>query len=43
MYNKLHSTEKIEGNYMLVIQNGSGEDKWKRENESGGRRGENCR
>ena len=24
---------------MLVIQNGGGEDKWKRENESGGCRG----
>lgn len=43
MYNNLHSAEKIEGNYMLAIQNGGGEDKWKRENESGGHRGENCR
>ena len=42
MYNKLHSTEN-KGNYMLVIQNRGGEDKWKRENESGGHRGENCR
>ena len=40
---KLHSTEKAEGNCMLVIQNRRGEDKWKRKNESEGHRGENCR
>ena len=28
---------------MLVIQNRRGEEKWKRKNESGGHRGENCR
>ena len=39
---KLHSTEKAEGNCMLVIQNRRGEDKWKRKNESEGHRGENC-
>ena len=35
--------KKTEGNYMLVIQNRRGEDKWKRKNESEGHRGENCR
>ena len=47
MYNKLklYSTNKIEGKCILFIQNGGGEDKWKRENESGGYsyRGENCK
>ena len=41
MYNKLHSTDKAEENYMLVIQNRRGEDKWKRKMRveiTGGRR-----